>query len=60
MNELLDEAVKEGHHRGQYCVQRLFDTKLMNCLMPRPAQVQREFWDAYKEDPEKATDYFIS
>ena len=26
--------------------------------MPRPAQVQREFWDAYKEDPEKATDYF--
>ena len=36
----------------------LFDTKLMNCLMPRPAQVQKEFWDAYKEDPEKATDYF--
>ena len=29
----------------------------MNCLMPRPAQVQKEFWDAYKEDPEKATDY---
>ena len=26
--------------------------------MPRPAQVQREFWAAYKEDPEKATDYF--
>ena len=36
----------------------LFDTRLMNCLMPRPAQVQREFWDAYKEDPEEATDYF--
>lgn len=36
----------------------LFDTKLMNCLMPRPAQVQKEFWERYEKSPEDATDYF--
>ena len=36
----------------------LFDTKLMNCLMPRPAQVQKEFWDRYQNSPQEATDYF--
>ena len=57
LNELLDEAVKRGIIEDSIVYRDLFDTKLMNCLMPRPAQVQREFWDAYKEDPEKATDY---
>ena len=58
LNELLDEAVKRGIIEDSIVYRDLFDTKLMNGLMPRPAQVQREFWDAYKEDPEKATDYF--
>lgn len=58
LNELLDEAVKRGIIEDSIVYRDLFDTKLMNCLMPRPAQVQREFWAAYKEDPEKATDYF--
>ena len=26
--------------------------------MPRPGQVQKEFWDKYKESPKEATDYF--
>ena len=36
----------------------LFDTRLMNCLMPRPAQVQKSFWEKYEKSPEEATDYF--
>ena len=31
---------------------------MMNCLVPRPAQVQKEFWDAYEKSPEAATEYF--
>ena len=34
------------------------DTKIMNCLVPRPAQVQKEFWDRYAVSPKEATDYF--
>ena len=36
----------------------LFDTKIMNCLMPRPAQVQDAFWKKYEESPEKATAFY--
>ena len=58
LNGLLDEAVKRGLIQDSVVYRDLFDTKLMNCLMPRPAQVQKEFWDKYEKDPEEATDYF--
>ena len=55
---LLDEAVKRGLIEDSIVYRDLFDTRLMNCLMPRPAQVQKEFWELYKESPQAATDYF--
>ena len=58
LNELLDEAVKRGLIEDSVVYRDLFDTRLMNCLMPRPAQVQKEFWDKYEKNPEEATDYF--
>lgn len=56
--ELLDEAVKRGLIGDSITYRDLLDTKLMNCLMPRPSQVQAEFWDKYKISPEAATDYY--
>ena len=35
-----------------------FDTELMNCLMPRPSQVVREFYSLYGKDKQAATDYY--
>ena len=35
-----------------------FDTELMNCLMPRPSQVVREFYSLYEKDKQAATDYY--
>ena len=58
LNELLDEAVKRGLIEDSVVYRDLFDTRLMNCLMPRPAQVQKEFGDRYQDDPQKATDFF--
>ena len=49
LNELLDEAVKRGIIEDSIVYRDLFDTKLMNCLMPRPAQVQR-----YHDQPVQA------
>ena len=40
------------------CTETLFDTKIMNCLTPRPAQVQAEFAKRYEVSPKEATDYF--
>ena len=58
LKELLDEAVNRGLIEDSIGYRDLFDTKMMNCLAPRPAQVQKEFWDAYEKSPEAATEYF--
>ena len=58
LNALLDEAVKRNLIEDSVVYRDLFDTRLMNCLMPRPAQVQNEFWSRYEKDPQEATDYF--
>ena len=58
LKNLLEEAVERGIIEDSIVYRDLFDTKLMNCLMPRPAQVQKEFWDRYGRTPEKATEYF--
>lgn len=57
--ELLDEAVSRGLLENDSITYRdLFDTKLMDCLMPRPSEVVRRFNDLYRESPKKASDYF--
>ena len=58
LGELLDEAVKRGFIEDSIGYRDLFDTKIMNCLMPRPAQVQEKFWKEYDKSPETATDFF--
>lgn len=58
LKELLDEACKRGIIEDGVTNRDLFDTKLMNCLMPRPAQVQSLFREKYEESPLAATEYF--
>jgi len=36
LKDLLDEAVKRGIIEDSITYRDLFDTKIMNCLMPRP------------------------
>ena len=55
---LLDEAVRRGIIEDSIVYRDLFDTKLMNCLMPRPGQVQAEFAKRYAKSPKEATDYY--
>ena len=58
LGELLDEACSRGIIENSVVYRDLFDTKMMNCLMPRPAQVQETFWKKYEESSEAATDYY--
>lgn len=58
LGELLDEACSRGIIENSVVYRDLFDTKMMNCLMPRPAQVQETFRKKYEESPEAATDYY--
>ena len=59
LKELLDYACSQGIIEDSIGYRDLFDTKLMNCLMPRPSEVIARFWDLYeKQGAEAATDYF--
>ncbi len=59
LKELMDYAYEQGILSEDSVVYRdLFDTRLMNCLMPRPSQVIETFWKHYQESPQAATDYF--
>jgi len=52
LKDLLDEAVKRGIIEDSITYRDLFDTKIMNCLMPRPSQIQKEF-------QENVINYFV-
>ena len=58
LDELLKEAIDRELIEDSVVYKDLFDTRLMNCLMPRPAEVQTTFWKKYGENPKAATDYF--
>lgn len=58
LQELLDEAVRRRLIENNIVSRDLFDTRLMNCLVPRPAEVQRCFREHYAQSPLEATDYF--
>lgn len=58
LKELLDEACGRGIIEDSVVYRDLFDTKLMNCLMPRPSQVQKTFWENYAVSPEHATEQY--
>ena len=61
LGHLLDEALESGVLEDGGIVSRdLFDTKLMNCLTPRPAQVIAKFREDYAENPKKATDHYYN
>lgn len=55
---LLDEACRRELIPDSITYRDLFDTRLMNCLMPRPSQVQETFREKYAVSPKEATDYF--
>ncbi len=58
LNELIEEAVKRNLIDNNITERDLFDTKIMNCLVPRPSQIQEKFWKKYENSPKCATSYF--
>ena len=58
LKELLDYAVEKGLIEDSVVYRDLFDTRLMNCLMPRPSQVIKAFKEKYAASPKEATDYY--
>ncbi len=61
LEDLLACAKEEGLLEEDTVTARdLLDTKIMGILTPPPSQVQRRFWERYKESPKKATDEYYA
>ena len=58
LEKMLNYAVEQGIIEDSIGYRDLLDTKIMNCLVPRPAQVQERFWKEYEKSPEAATEFF--
>ncbi|CUP95871.1 UDP-glucose--hexose-1-phosphate uridylyltransferase [Clostridium baratii] len=58
LNNILDYAVSENLIDDTITERDLFDTKVMNCLMPRPSEVISKFKENYSISPRKATEYY--
>lgn len=58
LDEMLDYACSMGLIEDNNTERDLFDTRIMNCLMPRPSEVISKFNELYDIDARKATDYF--
>ncbi len=59
LQELLDYAAQKGLLKEDSIGYRdLFDARIMNCLVPRPAEVIRTFRAKYQESPQAATEYY--
>ena len=59
LNEILDYAVSKGIIEDSIVYRDLFDTRVMNCLMPRPKTVIDTFKAHYVNSPKEATDYYF-
>ena len=55
---ILAYACQNGLCEDSVTYRDLFDTKIMNCLLPRPSEVRRTFFEKYAESPKTATDWY--
>ncbi len=58
LKEILDYAVSQNMIEDTITQRDLFDTRIMNTLMPRPSEVVKKFKENYAMSPKKATDEY--
>lgn len=58
LEPMLDYAIENKIIENQLTQRDLFDTRIMNCIMPRPSEVINIFQEHYKINPIRATEFF--
>lgn len=58
LEKILDYAVDESLIKNTVNERDLFDTRIMDCVMPRPNEIIGKFWKDYNASPELATDNY--
>lgn len=58
LDSMIDYAIEKKMILDSITEKDLLDTKIMNCIMPRPSEVVCKFNELYQKSPVAATDYF--
>jgi len=58
LENILEYVAKKGFIESTTTERDLFDTRIMNCLMPRPSEVIAQFKKQYELSPAAATDFY--
>ncbi|MCD7950433.1 MAG: UDP-glucose--hexose-1-phosphate uridylyltransferase [Erysipelotrichaceae bacterium] len=58
LDHMLDYAVENKIIENNITTKDIFDTKIMNCIMPRPHSIIQKFNELYRNNPINATNYF--
>lgn len=58
LDDMLAYAIENSIIEDTIVSKDLFDTRIMNALMPRPSEVIAKFQSLYQESPVKATNYY--
>ena len=58
VNAFDDIAVEQGKINDTVTERDLYDTELITVLLDKPSQISKKFYEFYKEDKEKATNWF--
>ncbi len=60
LENILDYAAENKMIENTVTERDLFDTNIMNCVMPRPSEVINKFNEILSKSPENATDYYYN
>lgn len=58
LDSMLEYAIQNHLIEDNITEKDLFDTKIMNCIMPRPSEVVKKFIALHEYNYKKATEYF--
>lgn len=58
VDQIVAYAIENHVIEDFFDAKEIFAAKVMNCLVARPSEVNRNFYEKYREKPEEATNYF--
>ncbi|MEG2441180.1 MAG: UDP-glucose--hexose-1-phosphate uridylyltransferase [Acetivibrio sp.] len=59
LKTFLDYACEMNIIEDNSTVRDLFDTKIMNLLLPKPSEIIKKFYSCFYNNPKEATDYYF-
>ena len=58
LEQIVDYACEQGIIEDLFDEKEIFSSKIMNCFIVRPSNVNQFFYEKYKQDSQEATQYF--